>query len=114
MVVARDLAPSETAALDRHLVLGFVTDEGGATGHVAILARSLGIAAVCGLGGAASRLKDGVTVGVDGNVGRVMVRPDQETRDRLQALKQQQITVSGSSTTCATWTPRPPMATACA
>jgi phosphotransferase system enzyme I (PtsI) len=94
VVVARDLTPSETAALDRKLVLGFVTDEGGATGHVAILARSLGIAAVCGLGGGASRLKDGVLVGVDGNVGRVIVRPDQETCDRLQALNQQQITVS--------------------
>ena len=53
VVVARDLSPSETAALDRDLVLGFATDEGGSTGHVAILARSLGIPAVCGLGGGA-------------------------------------------------------------
>ncbi|MEZ4387705.1 MAG: phosphoenolpyruvate--protein phosphotransferase [Candidatus Krumholzibacteriia bacterium] len=94
VVVARDLAPSETAALDRQLVLGFLTDEGGATGHVAILARSLGIPAVCGLGGGAARLKNGVEVGLDGTVGRVIVRPDQETRDRLLSLNQQQITVS--------------------
>lgn len=94
VVVARDLAPSETAALDRDLVLGFVTDEGGATGHVAILARSLGIPAVCGLGGAAAELADGDVVGVDGTVGRVIVDPDQATQDRLQTLEQQQITVS--------------------
>ena len=94
VVVARDLAPSETAALDRELVLGFVTDEGGATGHVAILARSLGIPAVCGLGGGAADLADGDIVGVDGSVGRVIVDPDQVTCDRLNTLKQQQITVS--------------------
>jgi phosphotransferase system enzyme I (PtsI) len=94
VVVARDLSPSETAALDRDLVLGFVTDEGGTTGHVAILARSLGIPAVCGLGGGAVRLKNGRQIGVDGTVGRVIVDPDAETRDRLLSLKQQQITVS--------------------
>ena len=94
VVVARDLAPSETAALDRDLVLGFVTDEGGATSHVAILARSLGIPAVCGIGGAASKLPDQSLLAVDGNVGRVICDPDQATQDRLQTLKQELITVS--------------------
>ncbi|HOX26696.1 MAG TPA: phosphoenolpyruvate--protein phosphotransferase [Candidatus Krumholzibacteria bacterium] len=94
VVAARDLVPSETAALDRDLVLGFVTDEGGSTSHVAILARSLGIPAVCGLGGVASQLPAGTTVAVDGNVGRLIAEPDPETRDRLLTLKQQQITVS--------------------
>ena len=52
IVVARNLAPSDTAALGRDNVLGFVMDEGGTTSHVAILARSLGVPAVVGLGGA--------------------------------------------------------------
>jgi phosphotransferase system enzyme I (PtsI) len=94
IVAARDLVPSETAALERNLVLGFVTDEGGSTSHVAILARSLGVPAVCGIGGGVTDLADGTTVAVDGNVGRVVVEPDDETRDRHASLKQQQITVS--------------------
>lgn len=94
VVVARDLSPSETAALDRDKVLGFVTDEGGSTSHVAILARSLGVPAVCGLGGQAIKLARGSEVALDGNVGRVISEPDQETRDRLQLLRQELITVS--------------------
>lgn len=94
VIAARDLTPSETAALDRAGVLGFVTDEGGSTSHVAILARSLGVPAVCGLGGAAARLGDGTTVALDGGVGSVVVDPDPETRDRHETLEQHQITVS--------------------
>jgi phosphotransferase system enzyme I (PtsI) len=94
VVAARDLAPSETAALESDKLLGFITDEGGATSHVAILARSLGIPAVSGLGGAAVELADGDTVAVDGTVGRVVHEPDAETRDRMVMLRQQLITVS--------------------
>jgi phosphotransferase system enzyme I (PtsI) len=94
VVASRDLAPSETAALDLERVLAFIMDEGGSTGHVAILARSLGIPAVCGLGGGVEALEPGTTVGVDGNVGWVYVDPDEPTRERLEELKQQQITVS--------------------
>ena len=94
VVAARDLTPSETAALDRDRVLGFITDEGGTTSHVAILARSLGVPAVCGLAGGVSELPDGTPVALDGNVGRVVVEPDPETRDRHHSLKQELITVS--------------------
>ena len=94
VIAATDLAPSETAALDHDKVLGFVTDEGGSTGHVAILARSLGLPAVCGLGGLAMSLPEGSLVAIDGNLGRVISEPDPETLDRLELLKQEQITVS--------------------
>lgn len=94
ILAATDLTPSETAALDHDRVLGFVTDEGGSTGHVAILARSLGIPAVCGLGGAAMGLIEGSLAAVDGNVGRVISDPDRQTHDRFQLLKQEQIKVS--------------------
>jgi phosphotransferase system enzyme I (PtsI) len=94
VVVARDLAPSETAALELENVVAFVMDEGGATGHVAILARSLGIPAVCGLRGAAEQLPEGLEVGVDGTVGWIYTEPDEAIRDRLEILAQQQRTVS--------------------
>lgn len=94
IVAAADLAPSETAALDHDKVLGFITDEGGSTGHVAILARSLGLPAVCGLGGGSMDIAEGTLVAVDGNVGRVISEPDAETRDRFRLLGQEQITVS--------------------
>ena len=52
VLVARDLAPADTALLDPELVLGFVTEEGGPTSHSAILARALGVPAVVALAGA--------------------------------------------------------------
>jgi len=65
VLVARDLAPADTAALDKRTVLAFVTEEGGPTSHTAILARSLGVPAVVGCAGATA-LADGVRVLVDG------------------------------------------------
>ncbi|WP_259699518.1 PEP-utilizing enzyme, partial [Pseudomonas fluorescens] len=49
ILIAEQLTPSQTAALDTDKVLGFATVGGGATSHVAILARALGLPAVCGL-----------------------------------------------------------------
>jgi len=69
ILVARELSPSDTAALDRSRVLGFCTATGGATSHVAILARSLGIPAICGMDEAALDLPDGTLVVLDGGAG---------------------------------------------
>jgi phosphotransferase system enzyme I (PtsI) len=54
IIVARDLTPSDTAQMDRKMVLGFVTDVGGRTSHSAIMARTLEIPAVVGTGNASS------------------------------------------------------------
>src|SRR3989442_12782131 len=59
IVVARDLAPSQTAGLDRALVLGFATEQGSATAHTAILARALGLPAVVGIAGLVDAVEDG-------------------------------------------------------
>jgi phosphoenolpyruvate-protein phosphotransferase (PTS system enzyme I) len=75
VIVARDLTPSETASLDRDRVLAFVTDHGGPTSHVAILARSRGIPSVVGLGSLAERVKEGDTLLVDGYSGEVILHP---------------------------------------
>jgi phosphotransferase system enzyme I (PtsI) len=79
VVVAADLAPSETMALRRDLVLGFVLDRGSATSHVALLARALGIPAVVGLGDVSARVKPGDGILVDGTNGAVTVNPDVKT-----------------------------------
>jgi len=86
VVVAHDLAPSDTAALGRENVLGFLMDVGGATSHVAILARSLGVPAVVGLGGRALALDQGTEVAIDGSAGEVVVGPDATTRERIHGL----------------------------
>ncbi|MGN0847779.1 MAG: phosphoenolpyruvate--protein phosphotransferase [Kiritimatiellia bacterium] len=79
IVVAGDLAPSDTVALPRGLILGFATDRGSATSHVALLARVLGIPAVVGLGSIVTRVKPGDEVLLDGTNGTVTVNPDVRT-----------------------------------
>jgi len=80
VLVARDLAPADTAGLSPRTVLAIVASEGGPTSHTAILARSLGIPAVVGLPGAPD-LVDGSTVLVDGATGEVLVDPGAEARE---------------------------------
>lgn len=75
VIVADDLAPSETAVIDATKVVGIVLDGGGRTSHTAILARSMGIPAIVGLGNATGTINDGDFVLVDGNNGWVLVNP---------------------------------------
>jgi phosphoenolpyruvate-protein phosphotransferase (PTS system enzyme I) len=77
VLVARDLAPADTAVLDTAEVLGFVTEEGGPTSHTAILAKSLGVPAVVGCAGATA-LPEGMAVIVDGGTGEVRADPSSE------------------------------------
>ncbi len=74
VVVAHDLAPAETATLDRALVVGIVTEAGGRTSHTAILAAQMGIPAVVQLHGA-TELPVGTPVAVDGDKGAVTIDP---------------------------------------
>ena len=75
ILVADDLAPSDTANLDRAKVLGLITARGGATSHSAILARTLGIPAVVGLGARLLALPADARLVVDGDSGAVLVNP---------------------------------------
>ncbi len=79
VIVAEDLSPSETIALPKGLVLGFATDRGSVTSHVALLARALGIPAVVGLGDATSHVKPGGMVALDGDRGELIVSPSAAT-----------------------------------
>lgn len=75
VLVARDLAPADTATLKPAQVLAIVTEDGGPTSHTAILAAALGIPAVVACAGALE-LRDGVPVAVDGGAGTVVAEPD--------------------------------------
>lgn len=69
ILIAEELTPSDTASFDRSKLLGFCTTRGGATSHVAILARSFGIPALCGIDAGALALEDGALVVLDGSQG---------------------------------------------
>jgi phosphoenolpyruvate-protein phosphotransferase (PTS system enzyme I) len=75
VIVAEDLAPAETATLDRSLVVGIITEAGGRTSHTAILAAQMGIPAVVQLAGA-TEIPPGTPVAIDGDSGEVTVAPD--------------------------------------
>ncbi len=84
ILVAEDLAPSDTATLDRNMVRGFCTTLGGATSHVSILARSLGIPAVAGIDPAALDLPEGSQVVLDGSKGTLRTAPSAELLERIR------------------------------
>jgi phosphotransferase system enzyme I (PtsI) len=79
VVVTHNLTPSDTAMLNRQMVLGFATDIGSRTSHTAIMARSLNIPAVVGLKDASTRLKPGDHVLLDGTNGYLFVNPSDQT-----------------------------------
>ena len=79
IVAADDLAPSETIQLDKGKILGFVTQGGSGNSHTAILARTMGIPAVCGLGEALKAEYAGRLAYVDGETGSVVLEPDEMT-----------------------------------
>lgn len=76
IVIAQDLTPSQTAALDKSKIKGLATDVGGRTSHTAILAHALGIPAIVGLEDLTQRVESGDTVIIDGHRGVVIVEPD--------------------------------------
>ncbi len=82
IVIANDLAPSDTATLDTSKVIGFATDLGSATSHTAIMARALEIPAVVGLHDASTRISQGDPLLVDGSKGLVILRPSAQTLER--------------------------------
>jgi phosphotransferase system enzyme I (PtsI) len=79
VVVAHDLAPSDTATMQKEVVVAFVTDIGGKTSHTAIMAKSLEIPAVVGTVEATAKIQSGDTLIVDGSMGIVIVNPDEDT-----------------------------------
>lgn len=90
ILVAPDLTPAETAHLDPKTVQAICTGFGGPTGHSAILAKSLGIPAVVGLGDSILRVNEGDMLIVDGTLGRVWLEPDAEQLSHYRELMQEE------------------------
>jgi len=91
IIIAHNLTPSDTAQIDKEYVLGFVTEVGGRTSHTAIMARTLEIPAVVGLGKDISSIKSEELIIIDGDKGVVITQPDQGTiqkyQERLEKFK---------------------------
>ena len=90
IIVADDLAPSETVQLNKDLVLSFVTVHGSVNSHTAILARTMSIPALIGTDIPLTDAIDGKLGIVDGRNGCIYVDPDEETLGRMQQLKQEE------------------------
>ncbi|KEO84124.1 phosphoenolpyruvate--protein phosphotransferase [Tumebacillus flagellatus] len=90
ILVADDLTPSDTVQLNRQYVRGILTRIGGKTSHTAILARSLGIPAVLGIGDALDLLHDGDEVILDGTAGLVILNPEESTRQTYEQKQREE------------------------
>ena len=89
ILAADDLAPSETVQLDKSKILGFITAGGSGSSHTAILARTMGIPAIVGVGGALKPEYAGRSVIIDGATGNVVIDPDDMTRERLMKKREE-------------------------
>ena len=85
VLIAADLAPSDTAALDIRRVAGLATTLGGPTSHTAILARTLGLPAIVAAGAELLDLVDGAQVIIDGDAGRIHLSPTEADLDSARA-----------------------------
>jgi phosphotransferase system enzyme I (PtsI) len=84
IVAGLELTPKDTVQIKKERVLAFITEQGGRESHAAILARSMGIPAVLGIGGLLSRIQKGDFLIVDGNLGFVMINPPKEVIQEYQ------------------------------
>lgn len=96
ILVAHDLAPADTASLDPTQVLAIVTERGGPTSHMAILARSMGVPAVV-MCPKAMDIPDGTTITVDGSSGAIVVGAGQSAVDTIRQSEQQRRTALAAS-----------------
>ena len=87
IIISHDLSPSDTAQMDPKTIGGLAIDTGGRTSHTAILARAHQIPAVVGLKDISEQVKNGQTVIIDGNQGRVIIDPDKETEESYTKLQ---------------------------
>lgn len=88
IVLAHNLTPSETAGLNPRYVQAFATEVGGSTSHTAILAGALEIPAIVGVGEFLTDISGGEMVIIDGNTGRLIIGPDQETLIKYQVAQE--------------------------
>ncbi len=93
IIISYDLTPSRTAQLDKKMVIGFATDIGSRTSHTAIMARSMRIPAVVGLGTASRELHTGEYALLDGFNGLIIMNPTDQTLFEYGQLVRKQVTL---------------------
>ena len=91
LLASDDLAPSETIQLDKSKILGFITSHGSGSSHTAILARTMGIPAIVGLGDALDPLYEGRVAVVDGSTGSVIIDPTDDVLDDFVQKREKQL-----------------------
>ena len=91
LLASDDLAPSETIQLDKSKILGFITSFGSSSSHTAILARTMGIPAIVGLGDQLDTIYEGRQVVVDGGTGTVIIDPTEDVFADFVAKREEQL-----------------------
>ena len=91
LLASDDLAPSETIQLDKSKILGFITSYGSSSSHTAILARTMGIPAIVGLGDQLDTIYEGRQVVVDGATGTVIIDPTDDVMADFVAKREEQL-----------------------
>ncbi|MDD3279528.1 MAG: phosphoenolpyruvate--protein phosphotransferase [Lachnospiraceae bacterium] len=109
IVVAKDLYPSDTVKIDPAYVKGIITEEGGITSHVSIMAKSMNIPTLVGVKGIMEQIQDDTVVCMDARAGKIVIDPDESTwqeytrknqeylqeRARLEKLRNQPAVTKG-------------------
>jgi phosphoenolpyruvate-protein phosphotransferase len=91
ILFAKDLTPSDTVAMDLTHIKGFITEEGGITSHVSILAKGLGLPALVGVEGILSKVEQEIIVIMDAKEGRILIQPEEADIAYYQNLLKEQV-----------------------
>lgn len=91
IVVAKDLYPSDTVKMNPEYVKGIITEEGGVTSHVSIMAKNYGIPALTGVSGILKNVETGNTICMDAKSGKIVIEPEEEVLEEYKMLWQEEI-----------------------
>ncbi len=97
VIISRDLTPSDCVSIQKALIEGFCTIEGGTTSHTAILARSLGIPALVGAPEEIEEIPPETTVIIDGYEGVLIIDPDPETIEKYERKREAKLRILGAA-----------------
>ena len=97
VIISRDLTPSDCVSIQKALIEGFCTIEGGTTSHTAILARSLGIPALVGAPDEIESIPDNTMVVIDGYDGILIIDPDPETIEKYERKREAKLRILGAA-----------------
>lgn len=90
IVIARDLYPSDTVKMNPEIVKGIITQEGGVTSHVSIMAKNYGIPALTGVAGILDEVEAGDEICMDAQTGEIYVKPEPEIRETYGTKQREQ------------------------